>query len=196
MTTRRRFLQATAGAALPVSMHSLAAAAISPQRPPQFRAVVVGSQPDAISFGQHFAAGGTPVHALAEDEITSLWLGTIRPLWLAGPVAIAGVTQPATLFCLEQLAWSHGLRVAFHAEHVLQADGSTVHQLQRGAAAAGVTATHLARAGATWPTQLAQAMATHRRHRWDPRFGPSLASLEPALPPDAQLLSSWIIAPA
>ncbi|MEO6368733.1 MAG: hypothetical protein ABIP38_12170 [Steroidobacteraceae bacterium] len=196
MTTRRAFLQATAcAAALPVSMQGLTAPAGSAQGAPRFRAVVVGSHPAATVFGKHFAARGIPVHTLAEDEITSLWLGTIRPLWQQSPVAIAGVTRPATLFCLEQLAWSHGLRVAFHAEHVVHA-GSTVHQLQRGAAAAGITDADLARSGADWPTRLAQAMASHRRNRWDPRFGPSLASLEPALPPEAHLLTSWVIAPA
>ena len=150
----------------------------------------------ANSFGGKFAALGAPVHAIADDEITELWLGTIRPLWAKGPATIAGLTRPAALFCLEQLAWSHRLRVVFHAEHVLHADGSTSHQLHRGAAGVDLTATALARAGAAWPAQLAQAMATHHRNPWAPRFGPSLAALEPALPPGAQLLTSWIIAAA
>ena len=133
---------------------------------------------------------------MVDEEITALWLSTIRPLWEKGPAIIAGLTRPTTLFCLEQLAFAHGQRVVFHAEHVVHADGSCVHQLQRGAASAGIGAADLARAGAAWPAQLAQAMATHHRNQWEPRFGPSLAALEPALPSGALLLTSWIIAAA
>jgi hypothetical protein len=197
MTTRRTFLQATACTALPLSMRGFAAPAAPPnRRPSELHAVLVGSHAVAQSFGAAFAARGTTAHAMPDDEITALWLGAIRPLWERGPAAIAGLTRPAALFCLEQLAWSHGLRVVFHAEHVVHADGSTTHQVQRGAASAGLTATRLLQAGPGWAERLAQAMATHHRTSMDPRFGPSLAALEPPLPPDAQLLTSWIIAAA
>lgn len=196
MTTRRTFLQAAA-AALPVSMQGFTVTAAPAGRvQAQFQAVVATPPGAATSFGESLVARGITVHAMADDEITALWLGTIRPLWEKGPATLAGLTRPATLFCLEQLAWSHRLRVVFHAEHVLHADGSTAHQLHRGAASADLTAASLAQAGAAWPAQLAQAMATHQRNRWAPRFGPSLAALEPALPPGAQLLTSWIIAAA
>jgi hypothetical protein len=37
-------------------------------------------------------------------DITGLWYRDLRPRWLAGDGAIAGMTTARTLFCLEQLA--------------------------------------------------------------------------------------------
>jgi hypothetical protein len=88
------------------------------------------------------------------------------------------------------------MRVVFHAEHVVHADGRTEHSLLRGADRLRLSAADLARAGESWPTHIVEALARYRPQGDGARFGRSHAALEPALPPQAQLLTSWIIAAA
>ena len=95
---------------------------------------------------------------------------------------------------LEQLAIARHLRVVFHAEHDLHADGGTDHSLLRGAEAAGLSARDLTRAGPLWPARIADAMARHPPMNGR-RYGRSEAALEPTLPAGTRLLTSWIIAP-
>jgi hypothetical protein len=78
------------------------------------------------------------------------------------------------LFCLEQLAWSHGLRVTFHVEHLV----TPAHPTQT-----------------AWAETMADIVTMHSPTPG--RFaGPTSAGLAPAPTPDAQLLTSWIIASA
>lgn len=197
MTTRRTFLQGAA-CALPAATGGwrIASAAASPERrAAAFHAVLVGHQAATLPFGHALGAHGATLLQIAAGDITEPWLGTIRPAWTKGPAAIAGLTAPGALFCLEQLAWSHGLRVVFHAEHIVHSDGTAAHQLLRGGSSIGLDAAALHGAGPQWPTALAQALAA-RRAPPARRLGPSVAALEPTLPPDAQLFTSWIIAAA
>lgn len=146
-------------------------------------------------FGSRFDARGVPVIPVRDGDITAPWLGSIRPEWARRRATIAGLTTPATLFCLEQLAWQHGLRVVFHAEHIMLPDGSFEHHVQRDALMARLTVSTLQRAGSRWPARVAEAVAA-RSSVPGRRPGPSLAALQPALPEGAQLLTSWIIAAA
>jgi hypothetical protein len=121
------------------------------------------------------AARGAAVHAVTDGDVTALWLSTIGPAWRNAPVAVAGLTRPPVLFCLEQLAWSQGLRVIFHDEHmVTRAQG----------------------AHATWARLMAEIVTTHGAAPTARYAGPTSSGLAPAATRDAQLLTSWIIAPA
>jgi hypothetical protein len=42
---------------------------------------------------------------------TAAWLELLDPLWRNGPATVAGMTSPSALFCIEQMAHSHGMRV-------------------------------------------------------------------------------------
>jgi hypothetical protein len=150
----------------------------------------------ARAFGGHFRAQGADVISLDEGDVTSVWLRDIRPEWRKRPAAVGGLTTPVTLFCLEQLAWPHGLRVVFHAEHIALPDGTFEHHVQRDVRMARLTVSHLHRAGTRWPSRLVDAMAARSTGPGGRRHGPSLAALEPTLPAGAQLLTSWIIAAA
>lgn len=196
MTTRRTFIQIAAGSALPVSVSlragSIPAGAGAPRR--ELGAIVIDpGHAAARTFGERFSAQGSKVLSVREGDVTAPWLNAIRPLWSSQRAAVAGLTTPAALFCLEQLAWQHGLRVVFHAEHILRPDGRLDHQVQRDPQMARLTASNLQRAGARWPLRLAEAMAA-RGASSGRRPGPSLAALQPALPEGATLLTSWIIA--
>jgi hypothetical protein len=134
------------------------------------------------------------VLSLREGDITSLWLNEIRATWSLKPAALAGLTTPAALFCFEQLAYAHGLRVVFHAEHVALPDGRVEHQLHRSGPVADLAVDDLARSRQRWPARLADALSGRSKPRGR-RPGPSLAALQPVIPEGATLLTSWIIAP-
>jgi hypothetical protein len=179
MTNRREFLQRAALAAAPLasSLPGVAAAPIAAKYPgaSRYHAVLVdGRHPEARLFGSVLAARGAAVHDVVEGDVTSLWLSTIGPAWRSAPVAIAGLTRPPVLFCLEQLAWSQGLRVIFHDEHL-------------------VTPSQGAHA---WAGKVADIVTLHGPTPDARHAGPTSAGLAPAPTRDAQLLTSWIIAPA
>lgn len=202
MTNRRSFLQAatlTAGGLATAARGTPAAApAMVVQRPLALHAVLIeAGSPQAAAFGARLGAReSTRVLEVPAGDVTSLWLQQIGPAWRRHPVAIAGLTSRSALFCLEQLSAFSGLRVLFHAEHIVMPGGRTEHQLLRGERIAGLAATELRRLGPLWPGRLADAVATHRASGVRERAGPSMAALEPSMPPGATLLTSWIIAPA
>ena len=213
MTSRREFLEAAAlTAALPAiagtplahaAIQAVPAASASTAAPLGaatqhcFHHVLFDARySQAMSAATRLDRAGTSVHALSDGDITQVWLDHIGPAWQRGPAVVAGVTARPALFCLEQFALSSGLRVVFHAEHVVHANGRTEHSLLRGADRIGLTAADLTRAGQQWSARIADALATYRSQVDAPRFGRSDAALEPALPPEAQLLTSWIIAAA
>lgn len=210
MTSRREFLEAAALTALPaIAGAPLAGAAITKKTPattdpapietaavhPDLHLVLFDARySQAHGAAARISRAGAAVHALADGDITRVWLDQIGPAWQRAPVSIAGITARPALFCLEQLALSSGLRVVFHAEHVVHADGRTEHSLLRGAQSVSLSSSDLARAGEHWFMHVADALARYRPQPEGPRFARSDAALEPGLPPQAQLLTSWIIA--
>jgi hypothetical protein len=199
MTNRREFLQAVAVAGFPgITAAAGCADAVRMRSAPDLdlhAALLDGRHAEARSFGKCLASAATPVCALPDGDITQIWLREIGPVWRDQPVAVAGLTARPALFCLEQLAWSCGLRVVFHGEHVMYPYGETEHSLLRGGQEARLSVRELVRAGSRWPARIARAIAIHRQDARPQRFGPSDAALERAAPEGARLLASWIIAP-
>lgn len=189
MTNRRDFLHGAALAAMPLGTGLLPDDATTAPIA-DFHAVLVDARhAEALRFGARLAARGASVRQVQDGDITSLWLDDIAPAWRKAPVPLAGLTRPPVLFCLEQLAWSHGLRVVFHAEHVVEPGSATLHTTHRPSYAAGMR-------GPLWPTVVADRIAAHGARLTTERPGPSLAALQPELPRGAELLTSWIIASA
>jgi hypothetical protein len=50
--------------------------------------------------------------AFIEGDVTALWRDRLSALWQSGAASVAGVTEPAALFCLEQLARGAGRTVS------------------------------------------------------------------------------------
>ncbi len=194
---RREFLEAAAISAIP-AMTSASPGAPRTQADtsaPALHTVVIDSRHgEARSLGAGFAAQGTRVAVLADGDVTQLWLRDIGPAWRARRAPIAGLTTRSSLFCLEQLSLGYGLRVVFHAEHVVHPQGRTGHQVFRGGDMVGLSARSLALAGPLWPTRVAEVLARHARFAGRERQGLSDSALSPTLPPGATLLTSWIIA--
>jgi hypothetical protein len=196
MTSRREFLEVAALSALPAVAGASLTAGVTGTSPGFHLVLFDERYPQARSVATGMNWAGAAVHSLTDGDVTEVWLHQIGPAWQRGPAVIAGLTARPALFCLEQLALSSGLRVVFHAEHVVHPNGRTEHSLLRGAEGVGLSSADLSQAGRHWPARIAEALATYRPQAARRRFGRSAAALDPALPPQAQLLTSWIIAAA
>jgi hypothetical protein len=85
-----------------------------------------------FSAGRAFGAAAERVLSTAgtvgiAGDITALWSRDLRLRWLDGDGAIAGMTTARTLFCLEQLAKDHRMRVAARCEHAIRDGGDITH---------------------------------------------------------------------
>jgi hypothetical protein len=186
-------MKAAAYAAVPSSLGMLPMAeALEAVVGPRIMAAIVDDDHiPARGFAHRASQQGIPVIPIRSGDITEAWLNSVRPAWQQGRARIAGLTTPAALFCFEQMALSHGLRVVFHAEHVLLPEGRVLHQVQR--ASVPVSTAALSRAKEQWPQRLADSLV-NQGSVTSARPGLSLAGLAPTLPEGALLLTSWIIA--
>jgi hypothetical protein len=66
--------------------------------------------PLACNFGAAAYRKGQKTLAI-QGDVTTLWRDDLRLRWAAGAAAIGGMTTERSLFCLEQLAKDHWLRV-------------------------------------------------------------------------------------
>ncbi len=62
------------------------------------------------------AAATEPLLQGLHGDVTQFWYAQLQPLWRQQRVALAGSTQPDVLFCLEQLARDHQLRVQWREQ--------------------------------------------------------------------------------
>ncbi len=117
MANRREFLQAGLAASLlpaVLSANASAPEAIHPASP--FYKVIFDERfPASVAFGAEWKARGAAVHAIRGD-ITDLWFHDLDRQWKKQPVSIAGLTAHGPLFCLERIAWDHGMRVVSRVE--------------------------------------------------------------------------------
>jgi len=72
--------------------------------------IVDRALPDAAVFVTDAIAAGHDTR-LFDRDVGTLWMNEIEPRLRAGPVAIAGLTGAATLFCLDFLARDYGAHV-------------------------------------------------------------------------------------
>jgi len=189
MTNRREFLQTAAAlSAAPVASR---AAFAGRRKPPIFDAVIIDSRhSEARDFGRHADLLGAALRTIAGD-ITNLWQNELLGNWKDVPAAVAGLTERPALFLLERLAWEHGLRVVFEAEHAPDGRGNAAHRVMR-TADSGL-ALELQTAGGHWPTVLADALVAGTQVSTRD-FRPSDAALATRSGEPTKLYS-WIIAP-
>jgi hypothetical protein len=69
----------------------------------------------AHAFGDAMAWRGQRVFGY-DGDLTAVWLREIEPRWSRRAGALAGMSTPNGLFCLEQLAAQHWLRVTTRLE--------------------------------------------------------------------------------
>jgi hypothetical protein len=117
MASRREFLQAgIAASLLPAVVPAAGSASKDSEAPASFYKVILDERfPASVAFGAEWKASGAAVHAIRGD-ITDLWFHDLDRQWKKQPVPIAGLTAHGPLFCLERIAWDHGMRVVSRIE--------------------------------------------------------------------------------
>ena len=204
MTNRREFLHiGVAALSLPIA----ARARVVPE-------VFGSAEPDAtealykVYFDERFQAcvafadvmqrQSMPTHAIRGD-ITGIWFGDLYARWKEKPAAIAGITAPGAIFCLEMLARDAGMRIAFRADHRLLVE-SQIADIRRieheitGPAKVLRQASDLETSGAQWPQRMAELVARFPAERdaaTQARFTGSVASSGD----HPRHLVTWVIAP-
>jgi hypothetical protein len=199
MASRREFLQAgIAALALPISAHaSLSPAAAAPENAipvtPLYKVVFDERFPESVAFGAEARSLGLPAHPICGD-ITDLWFHDLDAQWKKKPAAVAGLTAQGPLFCLERLAWDHGMRVVFRGDHHYLPGGAVEHALT-GPESVVQQAASLRADGDDWAARVANLVA----HIPEGRSTPSMATIRGRAtpPPNAEPegLISWVIAP-
>jgi hypothetical protein len=63
-------------------------------------------------------------------DVTDVWYSELHPRWKEAAAPIAGVTTYGALFCLERLAWDHGMRVVYRGSHQRRSDRTIEHRLE------------------------------------------------------------------
>lgn len=154
--------------------------------------------PAAVAFSGTFNRRGVALAPFAGD-VTAVWYEQLDPVWRREPISVAGMTTPATLFCLEQLAWDHGLRVAFRGTHDPAPGGGVAHVLE----VAKHRPQHLLRSFSEerpWAVQVADHMASIRKpapafpSEPEARSACQLRTPASRYDPGTRLVS-WLIAP-
>jgi hypothetical protein len=143
-----------------------------------------------VEFARRASARGLSAHAI-DGDMTRFWYDDLYHRWRQGPAAIAGLTAYGALFCLEQLAWDHRMRVVFRAEHSVTDTGCVAHRFEGPAAL--VPAAVEATSGPTWAAAMADVIARCPRGR--PERAIASAVTPASASRSAEPLFSWVIAP-
>ncbi|MCP5144195.1 MAG: hypothetical protein H6978_05175 [Gammaproteobacteria bacterium] len=198
MTNRRDFLRSTVA----VSASSAAASATTlvsgsvfaeAGAPIPLAATVIDARHDAARrFGTEAEARGIQQHTIV-GNITDVWQHHLARLWRSSDqvVAVAGLTEGPALFVLERLAWDHGLRVVFEAEHAWAPHGTVDHRVMR--STDNRLPFDLRQAGQHWPVLLVQSLLAEAAAPVR-QYHPTAVGMA-AYPGEAAKLYSWIIAP-
>jgi len=164
------------------------------------------------AFGAAAKSAGRETAAL-QGDVTAVWRHHLRPHWAEGG-AIAGMTTASSLFCLEQLAKDHWMRVVVRVEHRGSPPGTLAHRVTAAQPMLSRTCDALMNArdwrghhwpghewpGHEWPHQLIGVLTSCVRAKDQPRLtrlasSPQWPSREDPGSPAAEAgLVSWIIA--
>lgn len=198
MTTRREFLQAGIGVStLPilsgVSVSSKMKEVEEPALTPLHKVIFDERFPDSVAFGSEAEKLGMPVHGIRGD-MTDFWVHDLYYCWQNAPSAIAGLTAHGPLFCLEHLAWDHGMRVVFRAEHTYLPNNRIEHVLS-GPESLLRQAASLNDCGSNWGSRVALMVARCPENRVRAATVTIAASARAQATDEQGSLFSWIIAP-
>jgi hypothetical protein len=178
MTTRREFIQVTLTASVGGALAATAGEALSPQplqaaqpeyadtirnflrdppRLPLYVALFDRRFSDSRLFSWAAQQRGIAIRPISGD-VTDVWYSELHPRWKEAAMPIAGVTTYGPLFCLERLAWDHGMRVVYRGSHQRRSDRTIEHRLEVAAQQPEATPRKLSGRDA-WPVEIAALMA-------------------------------------
>ncbi|HXA76126.1 MAG TPA: hypothetical protein VNV41_03250 [Candidatus Acidoferrales bacterium] len=198
MASRREFLQiGVAALALPISARAGLAPAILGQAnestpTPLYKVIFDERFASSRAFADEVKRLGGSVYGIKGD-ITDLWFTDLDARWKREPVGIAGLTEHGPLFCLERLAWDHGMRVVYRADHTYRADGYMEHELS-GSERMLREAVNISSSGPDWGNRTASLLT---RCPASKAQASKMTVVTPTLQQadDPEHLVSWVIAP-
>jgi hypothetical protein len=198
MASRREFLQiGVAALALPISARTGLTPAVSGLAnqsvpTPLYKVVFDQRFLSSRAFAGEVKRLGGPVFGIKGD-ITDLWFHDLDARWKREPIGIAGLTEHGPLFCLERLAWDHGMRVLYRADHTYRSDGYMEHELT-GSEQMLREAVDLSSSGANWTSRMASLLTRCPASRAQ---ASKMTVVTPTARPadDPEHLVSWVIAP-
>jgi hypothetical protein len=199
MPSRREFLQAGLAASIvPVAMpiHASSGDAsrsstVMPAVHALYTVVCDVRSIDSAALAVEMQRAGVSVTRIAGD-ITDFWFTDLSLRWREAPVAVAGLTAHGPLFCLERLAWDHGMRVVFRGTHRLLHSGRLEHSIA-GPAGTIAAAQSAGLEGSQWARGVARLLNSCETARES-----SSITMAGATPTNGRLdetLVSWVVAP-
>lgn len=93
---------------------------------PLHRAVFDARFEESAAFADELGRRGV-ASVEGGPDLATLWHGDLQVNLAPTRAPIAGLTPRATLFCLEELARSAGMRVAYRVEHLIDERGHVAH---------------------------------------------------------------------
>jgi hypothetical protein len=140
-------------------------------------------------FAAELHSAGVRTSAIRGD-VGKLWYDDLRVHLRENRSPVAGLTQRAALFCLEELARDVGMRVIFRADHMMDQNGHTQHTGVGPASLVAVTHSLPPEAG------FGRAMARlfSRFDISEPRDVAAQKRTGPFSPENKTALVSWLIA--
>ena len=198
MASRREFLQiGVAALALPISARAGLAPAILGQAnestpTPLYKVIFDERFASSRAFASEVKRLGASVYGIKGD-ITDLWFNDLDARWKKEAIGIAGLTEHGPLFCLERLAWDHGMRVVYRADHTYRADGYMEHELS-GSERMLREAVNISSSGPDWSSRTASLLTRCPANKAQ---ASKMTVVTPAVKKadDPEHLVSWVIAP-
>jgi hypothetical protein len=140
-------------------------------------------------FADELQSAGVLTSAIRGD-VAALWYGDLRAQLRKTRLPVAGLTDRAALFCLEELARDVRMRVIFRADHIVDPNGQTQHT------AAGPASLVSVAHGLPPEAGYGRAMAGHfsRFDISEPRDLAAQKRTGPFSPQGKTALVSWMIA--
>jgi hypothetical protein len=194
MVDRRTVLKlgATGAAGALIGVPATAGGATAPTflHTPLTRAIFDGRSAEALAFASEMREKRGVATSEVGTDLSALWYSDLQPQLLHAPMPIAGLTDRATLFCLEELARSMGMKVRYRVEHHIHSGGHVQHDAVGPASIVDSASKLSSRSG--FGREVAVAAS-----QFDPRQSSKTDAQKrtgPFSPADKAVLVSWVIA--
>ncbi len=198
MTNRREFLHmGMAALSLPIAARAGASPGIFGDgeeltTEPLYKIIFDKRYSACARFAEEIQRRALATHAIRAD-VTQIWYDDLYHRWKRGPAAIAGLTAPGAIFCLEMLARDAGMRVALRVDH--RRVGARVEHEFAGPVESLTLAAELETSAERWPEKMAEMVT-----RFPIERGRTMTARYSDRADEArgewEHLVTWVIAPA
>ena len=147
---------------------------------------------DSIAFAEAAGKLGVTTEGIRGD-ITDLWYHDLYHEWKKGPAPIMGMTDDASLFCLQILAQDQGMRVVLRVDHNFLSSSEVEHVIT-GMNGIPEAAANLCDDGPAWNVRMSDVImqCPGNRSRTNPT---RLVSRLVRQDETQERLVTWVIAP-